>query len=401
MAHLLDAADARMHGSATAQNYATGYNLYCDLCYATFISIHPSLTSAADNLQRLKMFIEHCFARKSMRASGPLAVATVDSYVSAIKYIWRINNGGVAPPLHHGGISILLADARARSTRIVKERRGLTVHFLRALVAADAPIWILAPIATAYHFFTRPGEVCQTKDETKVQWQKHIARCSSLVITDTTATLTLIHRKNLNTGKACTYTRFENKAEPTICIVNILRRYIAWRATVTTTPAPDADAYEAAVDTDSAPPAGPATEFLFVSPTGRVLQRKDFVRGIKQAATARGLEKSFYSGHSCRIGAAQAAFAARCSIAYIMAQGYWLTFSGLQPYLRHDPANDVAETTYFLTSAAPPPTERTSRSAQDADIELLTTTRKRHRHAHDSDDDEQLELESDDDCDDE
>ena len=87
-----------------------------------------------------------------MRTSGSIAVTTVEAYISAIKYKWRINNGGVAPPLHHGGISILLADARARSTRIVKKRRGLTVHFLRALVAADAPTWIFAPIGTAYHF---------------------------------------------------------------------------------------------------------------------------------------------------------------------------------------------------------------------------------------------------------
>ena len=52
MTHLLGAADARMRGSATAQNYAIGYNLYCDLCNASNISIHPSLSSAVDNLQR-------------------------------------------------------------------------------------------------------------------------------------------------------------------------------------------------------------------------------------------------------------------------------------------------------------------------------------------------------------
>ena len=99
--------------------------------------------------------------------------------------------------------------------------------------------------------------------------------------------------------------------------------------------------------------------------------------------------------HSCRIGAVQEAFGPLQDWlhhgARLLAQ-----FLGLQPYLRHDPANDKAETTYFLTSAAPPAAERTNRSAQDAVIELFTTSRKRQRAAHVDDNAEQQELDDDD-----
>ncbi|CAF4701634.1 unnamed protein product, partial [Rotaria socialis] len=62
---------------------------------------------------------------------------------------------------------------------------------------------------------------------------------------------------------------------------------------------------------------------MFIMPTGRALTRTEFVKRLREVISSFGINSSFYSGHSLRIGAASTAAKAGLPIYLIKILGRW------------------------------------------------------------------------------
>ncbi len=387
LVHLQRQGEARMQSSARTRNYGSGWRQYVTYSRALGIDPRPS-SSASVNSAILAHFTEHNLSRQSQApgATGCIRPSTASAMNAAVKHHWRVMGGGHVPLLRRDASSLLIAAAQAASAGVVRERRAFTHTMLVA--CSSWPIHVYAPIATGYHLFLRPGEIAQTKD--LAFCHRNILRpaCIRFSPTFDRVHLTMLWRKNKGVvGKTATLTRFSDPANPAVCIVRILRDYLAWRgARATVTPLPEAG-HGDECDFGGGPPAGSALEALFVAPDGRPVQVSDLRRHVKQAARACGLNARFYSGQSLRIGAARVSRGAGWALVRIMAEGMWRSFDGVKPYLRDDPTGALIDgVDHWLTSTRPP--RRCTSAEQAAEAAVLSSRKRKRTAAFDDDDDD-------------
>jgi site-specific recombinase XerD len=89
---------------------------------------------------------------------------------------------------------------------------------------------------------------------------------------------------------------------------------------------------------------------LFVLQNGQPLSRDQFVRHLKQALDAAGIDQKHYSGHSFRIGAATAAAKAGVPDHLIKAFGRWES-EAYQIYIRTPPETLAALSSTLASSS--------------------------------------------------
>jgi hypothetical protein len=288
----------------------------------------------------LMAFVAFTHQRAKVRGGGTVSVATIDAYVSAIKFMWRVQLGrhAVSPGSLAG---LVLAAARARSTRPARPMAPMTAAVFDALLALDCPIWVYAPTLIAFYFLLRASEMGESAhDSASVDWQRKVLRMASVSIsapsvplTAALVQLTLIWRKYAETGYAVHLRCTAHPFDASLCPVRVLRAYLAWRATVAAPPAPDLDHGTPPPDPPG-PPSGPGSQWLFVEPNGRPLRRTTTSDWLKAAGERAGLLPANLASHSIRIAGTTTLLTLGADLPPVQRRGGWKSAEAMMTYWR-------------------------------------------------------------------
>lgn len=335
-----EAAKALIAGSARFRTYEKqGWP-----SFQAFCALEGRPTDASPDTRQndatLMAFVAFTLQRAKVRGGGTCSVATVDSYASAVKFMWRVQLGRHA--VSSGCLAgLVLAAARARSTRPARPKAPISAAFFDALRALGCPIWVYAPILLSFFFLLRASEVGESShDSESGDWQRKVLRMASASVSPPSiplaaalVELTLIWRKYAETGYAVHLRCSSHPFDATLCPVRVLRSYLTWRGSVTATPAPDLDHGTPASDPPG-PPAGTASQWLFVEPDGRPLRRTTTSDWLKAAGVHLGLPPELFASHSIRIAGTTTLLTLGADTPPVQRRGGWKSAEAMMTYWR-------------------------------------------------------------------
>ncbi|CAF3366955.1 unnamed protein product [Rotaria socialis] len=285
---------------STRRSYATGLRIFQQFLF--FSNIKRRLHQCFDE-QTIQYFISYCIGVLHIRSSS------IRSYLAAIRY-YCLRIGRTDPLRHSNGtwkfsVNTLLKTAEKFNSRSQRHRLPICSKLLsricHKLNGSFFDIYwdslLRASLCCAFYGFLRPGEFTVNKFNASRN-----LTLSDMHINRNSATFHLKRSKTdrCNYGVYIRYYRTNN----CLCPISHLHTYIKHRSKLF-----------GHLSSNSSP--------MFIMPTGRALTRTEFVKRLREVISSFGINSSFYSGHSLRIGAASTAAKAGLPIYLIKILGRW------------------------------------------------------------------------------
>ena len=277
---------------ATLKVYKTGSNRYHSFCDTYNI---PDPFPARENT--LLQFVAHLY-------KGSLKAGTIKSYLAAIRHA-QIALGLGNPHMENmSQLEYVVRGVKRLTNGPVRTRLPITFDLLGRLRQAwyaklgeqDASM-LWAAAATCFFGFLRAGEVVVPSDSS-FDPSIHLTAADVSVDSHTSPSYLAIRIKASKTDPFRQgVTIYVGRTNSRICPVAAVLSYLVKR--------------------------GPTPGPLFMFDDGRYLTRDRFVRAVREALTATGVDALKYAGHSFRIGAATTA--ANCGVqdSLIRTMGRW------------------------------------------------------------------------------
>lgn len=291
---------------STLKNYDTALN-----SFKTFLLLN-NLATNMDKLPAvsedvLLLYIAHCY--KTLQ----LKYTTIKMYLCGIRF-WYLRTGVTCPLIRTDmssslRITALLNAVKRLQGQTTRPRYPITATILNQMCAIlqtgylsqYTDSMLKAACLTAFTGFLRCGEFTINRQE--------FDPSTDLCLGDVTFgdKYFQLHLKSSKTDPyrhGITLVLFKNSSRLNLCPYTALQKYLARRNKL----------FELKVT---------PTEPLFLMENGQPLTRSYFILHLKNVLARLGLDTSFYSGHSIRIGAATSGASARLEDHLIRTLGRW------------------------------------------------------------------------------
>ena len=305
---LLRSATESAASSKTRLKYASGFASFVDMCRVYSLDPMPHDADGACSL--LLCFVE----RLALLGYAP---STTENYVSAVLYHWRAAmpasvSLSICPRGVPFQVAQLMSHYTAASTRTSTHRSPFSAAWLPSHASHPSVDPVLPfSLLLGFIFMLRISEYAFTEKGVMLRERDLCVRGNTLYV--------LIRKSKTDLRGSLHARRATGTAHCPVAA------YLRYRASM-----------------PASSPDGPALR----TRGGAALTRDHVNRFIHVVVSERGIDPSFYSSHSLRIGGACAAHAAGVGDAWVLREARWKSLKSLLRYIRmaHERGFDAAST---------------------------------------------------------